>query len=75
MVEYLWCFLLGRAMAAFGMGFYFPAASRIIEECSPPQYLSIFFTIYIFGVSLGRPILALVSLILPPFDDKHPLPP
>lgn len=65
MVASIWMFLLGRIFCAFGMGFFFPAASRYIEECSPPQLLALFYTLYSFGVSLARPLLALTSQILP----------
>lgn len=70
LVANIWMFLLGRVCCAFGMGFFFPAASRYIEECSPPQLLTLFYTLYSFGVSLARPLLALTSLILPTTEVK-----
>ena len=65
MIEYIWMFLLGRVFCAFGMGFFFPAASRYIEECSPPHLLTLFYSLYSFGICLARPLLSLTSLILP----------
>jgi MFS family permease len=65
LVANIWMFLIGRVCCAFGMGFLFPAASRYIEECPPPQLLSLFYTLYSFGFSLALPLLALASQILP----------
>ena len=63
-------FLLGRFVYAFGSGFFFSSAFRYVEECSPPNYLSTFYTIYSFGISLHRPTTTLLStLIIPDFNE------
>lgn len=67
-------FFLGRFVYAFGSGIFFSSSFRYVEECSPPNYLSLLFTIYSFGISLHRPTTTLIStLIIPDFTDKTPV--
>jgi len=65
MVLNIYIFLLARLIYGFGAGMFTAVAPRYVEECSPPQYLSLFFTIYTFGISLNRPFLMMADYILP----------
>jgi MFS family permease len=69
LVENIWVFLLGRFICAFGIGVFFAASARYIEECSPPHLLAILFSVLSFGASLSGPLLSLVSYILLPNKD------
>lgn len=46
---------------------------RYVEECSPPQYLSVFFTLYTFGVSMNRPFVVLGTFLLEKSKDPSVL--
>jgi MFS family permease len=65
MVLNIYVFLVARFVYGFGAGMFTAVAPRYVEECSPPQYLSLFFTIYTFGISLNRPFLMMADFILP----------
>jgi len=64
MVLNIYVFLAARLIYGFGAGMFTAVAPRYVEECSPPQYLSLFFTIYTFGISLNRPFLMLADIFL-----------
>ena len=69
----IWSFLLGRLIYAIGCGFFFSSSFRYVEECSPPHLLSRYYTVYSFGISLSRPLVALVAfLTLPKINDSTP---
>ena len=57
----IYTFLLGRLIYGIGAGLFFASGPRYIEECSPPQLFSLFYTLYALGVALNRPILLLAA--------------
>jgi MFS family permease len=59
----VWSFLLGRLIYGIGCGFFFSSSFRYVEECSPPHLLSLFYTIYSFGISLNRPCVTLMAYL------------
>lgn len=69
MVENVGFLIFGRLVYGFSAGVFNSVGPRYVEECSPPQYLSVFFTIYTFGVSLNRPAVMAGTLLLPHTDD------
>lgn len=64
MVENVALLIFGRLIYGFSAGLFSAVGGRYVEECSPPQYLSLFFTIYTFGVSLNRPFVVLGTFFL-----------
>ena len=65
MVLNIYVFLLGRFIYGVAAGLFSSVGPRYVEECSPPQYLSLFFTIYTFGISLNRPFVMMADLLVP----------
>jgi MFS family permease len=59
----IYFFLFGRLIYSIGSGIFFSSSFRYVEECSPPNLLSMLFTIYSFGISLGRPTVTLMSFL------------
>jgi MFS family permease len=67
----IYFFLFGRLIYSIGSGIFFSSSFRYVEECSPPNLLTMLYTVYSFGISLNRPIVALIALTtLSGFDDK-----
>ena len=61
----IYSFLVGRLIYGLGAGLFFASGPRYIEECSPPQLFSLFYTMYALGVALNRPIVLLAALMIP----------
>ena len=61
----IFSFLVGRLIYGLGAGLFFASGPRYIEECSPPQLFSLFYTLYALGVALNRPIVMLAALMIP----------
>jgi MFS family permease len=61
----IYTFLLGRLIYGLGAGLFFASGPRYIEECSPPQLFSLFYTLYALGVAFNRPILLLAAKMIP----------
>jgi|LauGreDrversion4_2_1035121.scaffolds.fasta_scaffold448309_2 MFS family permease len=69
----IWCFIFGRILCVIGCGLYYTAASRYIEECSPPHLLSLIFTAHSFTLTLNRPFGTMMAyLTLPIIDETTP---
>jgi MFS family permease len=69
----IYSFLVGRLIYGLGAGLFFASGPRYIEECSPPQLFSLFYTFYALGIALNRPILLLAALIVPEKLQNAPL--
>jgi len=68
----IYIFLLGRFVYGVSAGLFSAVGPRYVEECSPQQYLSLFFTLYTFGISLNKPFVMMADLLIP--SDKSVFP-
>lgn len=71
--------MLGRALQGFAAGLVIVAASRIIEECSPPLYIGAIFPFYsAISLALGSLGIYIGSRLIPKYSeddfdlDKYP---